>query len=183
MIDIQTPKDRIVTVFGGSGFVGRHVVRALARDGWRVRVATRRPDLAFHLQPLGRVGQIHAVQANVRYPKSLAAAMRGAAAAVNLVGILAPWGKQTFASIQSEGAAAVAKAAAAAGVSNVVHLSAIGADARSASDYARTKAEGEAAMFAAIPRPKLCALRWCSAPKTTSSIVSPAWRGSRPSCP
>jgi NADH dehydrogenase len=155
MIDIQTPKDRIVTVFGGSGFVGRHVVRALARDGWRVRVATRRPDLAFHLQPLGRVGQIHAVQANVRYPESLAAAMRGAAAAVNLVGILAPWGKQTFASIQSEGAAAVAKAAAAAGVANIVHLSAIGADARSASDYARTKAEGEAAMFSAIPSAKV----------------------------
>jgi len=155
MIDIQTPKDRIVTVFGGSGFVGRHVVRALARDGWRVRVATRRPDLAFHLQPLGRVGQIHAVQANVRYPESLAAALRDAQAAVNLVGILAPWGKQTFESVQSEGAAAVAKAAAAAGVSNVVHLSAIGADARSASDYARTKAEGEAAMLAAIPSAKI----------------------------
>jgi NADH dehydrogenase len=155
MIDIQTPKDRIVTVFGGSGFVGRHVVRALARDGWRVRVATRRPDLAFHLQPLGRVGQIHAVQANVRYPESLAAALRGAEAAVNLVGILAPWGKQTFESVQSEGAAAVAKAAAAAGVSNVVHLSAIGADARSASDYARTKAEGEAAMLAAIPSARI----------------------------
>ena len=155
MIDIQTPKDRIVTVFGGSGFVGRHVVRALARDGWRVRVATRRPDLAFHLQPLGRVGQIHAVQANVRYPESLAAALRDAQAAVNLVGILAPWGKQTFESVQSEGAAALAKAAAAAGVSNVVHLSAIGADARSASDYARTKAEGEAAMLAAIPSAKI----------------------------
>jgi NADH dehydrogenase len=155
MIDIQTPKDRIVTVFGGSGFVGRHVVRALARDGWRVRVATRRPDLAFHLQPLGRVGQIHAVQANVRYPDSLAAALRGAEATVNLVGILAPWGKQTFASVQAEGAAAVAKAAVTAGISNVVHLSAIGADARSASDYARTKAEGEAAILAAIPSVKI----------------------------
>jgi NADH dehydrogenase len=157
MVDNQTPndrqdrQDRIVTVFGGSGFVGRYVVRALARDGWRVRVATRRPDLAFDLQPLGRVGQIHAVQANVRYPSSLTAALAGADAAVNLVGILSSWGKQTFESVQAEGAAAVAKAVAAAGVSNFVHVSAIGADAQSASIYARTKAEGEAAVLAAIP--------------------------------
>ena len=145
------PQDRIVTVFGGSGFIGRHLVRALARDGWRVRVATRRPDLAFHLQPLGRVGQINAVQANVRYPDSLAAALRGAEAAVNLVGILAPWGKQTFDSVQAEGAGAVARAVAAAGIANFVHMSAIGADARSNSAYARTKAEGEAAVLSALP--------------------------------
>jgi NADH dehydrogenase len=145
------PSDRIVTVFGGSGFIGRHIVRALARDGWRVRVATRRPDLAFHLQPLGRVGQINAVQANVRYPDSLAAALRGAEAAVNLVGILAPWGKQTFDAVQAQGAGAIAKAVAHAGISNFVHLSAIGADARSPSAYARTKAEGEAAVLAASP--------------------------------
>ncbi|MGO8737335.1 complex I NDUFA9 subunit family protein [Rhodoblastus sp.] len=145
------PQDRIVTVFGGSGFVGRHLVRALARDGWRVRVATRRPDLAFHLQPLGRVGQINAVQANVRYPDSLAAALRGAEAAVNLVGILAPWGKQSFDSVQAEGAGAVARAVAAAGIANFVHMSAIGADARSNSAYARTKAQGEAAVLSALP--------------------------------
>ncbi len=136
------PSDRIVTVFGGSGFIGRHLVRALARDNWRVRVATRRPDLAFHLQPLGRVGQVNAVQANVRYPDSLAAALRGADAAVNLVGILAPWGKQTFDSVQAEGAGAVARAVAEAGLTNFVHMSAIGADARSHSAYARTKAAG-----------------------------------------
>jgi NADH dehydrogenase len=145
------PHDRIVTVFGGAGFIGRHLVRSLARDGWRVRVAVRRPDLAFHLQPLGRVGQIHAVQANVRFPDSLAAALRGADAAVNLVGILAPSGKQTFEAVQAEGAAAVAKAVAAAGIARFVHVSAIGADAQSASAYARSKAEGEAAVLAALP--------------------------------
>jgi NADH dehydrogenase len=147
--------DRIVTVFGGSGFLGSHLVRALAGDGWRVRVATRRPDLAFHLQPLGWVGQIHAVQANVRFPDSIAAALRGAEAAVNLVGILAPWGKQTFDSVQAEGAAAVAKAAQAAGIANFVHLSAIGADANSSSAYARTKAAGEAAVLATLPSAKI----------------------------
>lgn len=154
MTDIQ-PQDRIVTVFGGSGFIGRHLVRSLARDGWRIRVATRRPDLAFHLQPLGRVGQINAVQANVRYPDSLAAALRGAEAAVNLVAILAPWGKQTFEAVQAEGAAAVAKAAQAAGISNFVHVSAIGADPDSPSAYARTKAAGEAAVLAALPSAKI----------------------------
>jgi len=154
MTDIQ-PQDRIITVFGGSGFLGRHLVRALARDGWRIRVATRRPDLAFHLQPLGRVGQINAVQANVRYPDSLAAALRGAEAAVNLVGLLAPWGKQTFDTVQSGGAGAVAKAAREAGVSNFVHVSAIGADAASHSAYARSKAEGEAAVLAALPYAKI----------------------------
>src|SRR6266702_8890564 len=128
MTDFRTPTDRIITVFGGSGFIGRHLVRALARDGWRIRVATRRPDLAFHLQPLGRVGQISPVQANVRYPESLAAALRGAEAAVNLVGILAPWGKQTFDAVQAEGAGAVAQATRDAGIANFVHVSAIGAD-------------------------------------------------------
>lgn len=149
------PSDRIVTVFGGSGFIGRHLVRALARDGWRVRVATRRPNLAFYLQPLGRVGQVNAVQANVRYPDSLAAALRGAEAAVNLVGILAPWGKQTFDAVQAQGAGAVARAAAEAGIGNFVHFSAIGADARSNSAYARTKAQGEAAVLAALPESKI----------------------------
>ena len=88
MSDTLIRTGRLVTIFGGSGFVGRHVVRALARRGWRIRVAVRRPDLAFHLQPLGKVGQIHAVQANVRYPASVAEAVRGSDAVVNLVGIL-----------------------------------------------------------------------------------------------
>ncbi len=143
---------RLITVFGGSGFVGRHVVRALARDGWRVRVACRRPDLAFHLQPLGRVGQIHAVQANLRYPDLVAAALRGAQAAVNLVGILAESGKQTFSAVQGEGTGVVAEAVRAAGVESFVHLSAIGADKNSRSAYARAKGEGEELVRQTTPR-------------------------------
>ena len=151
MSDELVKTGRIVTVFGGSGFVGRHVVRALARQGWRIRVASRRPDLAYHLQPLGRVGQIHAVQANLRYPESVAAALRGAEAVVNLVAVLSEHGDQKFAALHVNGARAVAQAAAQAGLTNVVHVSALGADAQSESLYARTKAEGEAEMLAARP--------------------------------
>ncbi len=151
MSGVNVGAGRVVTVFGGSGFVGRYVVRALARDGWRVRIACRRPDLAFHLQPQGRVGQVMAVQANVRHPESVAAALHGASAVVNLVGILAEGGAQTFSKVQAEGARAIAEAAKAAGVDRVVHISAIGADPHGASAYARSKAEGEAAMLAAAP--------------------------------
>jgi uncharacterized protein YbjT (DUF2867 family) len=143
-------QDTLVTVFGGSGFVGRHVVRALAKREYRIRVAVRRPELAGHLQPLGRVGQIHAVQANVRYPASVQAAMRNSHVAINLVGILTPSGAQTFKAVQVDGAAAVAKAAAGAGA-RMVHVSAIGADEDSPSHYARAKAEGEKAVLAAVP--------------------------------
>jgi uncharacterized protein YbjT (DUF2867 family) len=142
---------RLVTVFGGSGFIGRHVVRALARRGWRVRVAVRRPDLALFLQPLGNVGQIHPVQANLRYPESVAHAVAGADAVVNLVGILAETGKQSFDSVQAEGARAVAEAARAAGIRTLVQMSALGADPDSESAYARTKAAGEVAARAAVP--------------------------------
>jgi uncharacterized protein YbjT (DUF2867 family) len=142
MSDVKT--ERLVTVFGGSGFIGRHVVRALALEGWRIRVACRRPDLALFLQPLGGVGQISFAQANLRDPASIAAALRGADAAVNLVGILAEGGKQSFTKLQAEGPALVATAAKAAGAERFVHISAIGADAGSASAYARTKALGEA---------------------------------------
>ncbi|MGA7806523.1 complex I NDUFA9 subunit family protein [Bradyrhizobium sp.] len=142
--------DTLVTVFGGSGFLGRHVVRALAKRDYRIRVAVRRPELAFHLQPLGRVGQIHTVQANLRYPASVEAAMRDSAAAINLVGILAESGAQTFDAVQAEGAGAVARAAAGAGAS-MVHVSAIGADEQSASRYSRAKAAGEKAVKAALP--------------------------------
>ena len=103
--------DTLVTVFGGSGFIGRHVVRALAKRDYRIRVAVRRPELAGHLQPLGKVGQIHAVQANLRYPASVEAAMRDSHAAINLVGILAEGGAQKFDAVQGVGAGAVAKAA------------------------------------------------------------------------
>jgi NADH dehydrogenase len=142
--------ETLVTVFGGSGFLGRHVVRALCKREYRVRVAVRRPELAGHLQPLGRVGQIHAVQANLRYPTSVEAAMRDSQVAINLVGILAPSGAQTFDAVQAKGAETVAKAAAAVGAS-MVHVSAIGADEKSASHYARAKAEGEKAVLAALP--------------------------------
>ena len=148
---MKSPANQLVTVFGGSGFIGRHVVRALARRGYRVRVAVRQPELAFFLQPLGNVGQIHAVQANLRYPASIAAAVQGADAVVNLVGILTEDGKQRFDSVQAQGAAAVAEAAKAAGITRFVQMSAIGADLNSESIYARTKAEGEQAVLAAIP--------------------------------
>ncbi len=148
---MNSPANQLVTVFGGSGFIGRHVVRALARRGYRVRVAVRQPELAFFLQPLGNVGQIHAVQANLRYPASIAAAVQGADAVVNLVGILTEDGKQRFDAVQAQGAAAVAEAAKAAGISRFVQMSAIGADSASDSVYARTKAEGEQAVLAAIP--------------------------------
>jgi len=133
----------VVTVFGGSGFLGRHAVRALARDGWRVRAAVRRPDLAGHLQPMGAVGQIQPVQANLRYPDSVRRAVEGAQAVVHLVG-----------------ARTVASAARAAGAETMVHVSALGADRRAKSNYARTKAAGEAAVLqevsgAVILRPSL----------------------------
>jgi uncharacterized protein YbjT (DUF2867 family) len=143
-------QDTLVTVFGGSGFLGRHVVRALAKREYRIRVAVRRPELAGHLQPLGRVGQIHAVQANVRYPASVEAAMRDSLLAINLVGILTESGEQTFQAVQAVGAGTIAKAARAAGA-NLVHVSAIGAAAQSASRYARAKAAGEQAVLAATP--------------------------------
>ena len=142
--------DTLVTVFGGSGFLGRSVVRALAKRDYRIRVAVRRPELAFHLQPLGRVGQIHAVQANLRYPASVEAAMRDSHAAINLVGILAESGAQTFEAVQAMGAGTVAAAAAAAGAA-MVHVSAIGADENSSSRYARAKAAGEKAVLSAVP--------------------------------
>ena len=144
-------RGQLVTVFGGSGFVGRHTVRALARSGWRVRAAVRRPDLAGHLQPMGNVGQIHAVQANVRYPDSVAAAVQGADAVINLVGILAPTGRQSFDAVHLKGAKAIAKASAQAGVSRLVHMSALGADPNSNSDYAKSKGRAEQAVLAAFP--------------------------------
>src|SRR4051794_39230707 len=114
-METRIPEDKLATVFGGSGFVGRYAVRALARDGWRIRAAERRPDLAGYLQPMGRVGQIHAVQANVRFPRSLEHAVHGANVVVNAVGILVPDGRQTFKAVHVEGARAVARAARQAG--------------------------------------------------------------------
>src|SRR6266704_2199210 len=140
----------LVTIFGGSGFLGRHVVRALCKRHYRIRVAVRRPELAGHLQPLGRVGQIHAVQANLRYPASVEAAARDADVVINLVGILFERGKQRFDAVQSFGAEAVALAAANFGA-RLVHVSAIGADENAPSHYARSKAMGEKLVRAAVP--------------------------------
>jgi uncharacterized protein YbjT (DUF2867 family) len=142
--------ETLVTVFGGSGFLGRSVVRALCKRDYRVRVAVRRPELAGHLQPLGRVGQIHAVQANLRYPASVEAAMRDSHVAINLAGILAEGGAQTFDAVQAKGAATVAKAASSVGA-RMVHVSAIGADENALSHYARSKAAGEKAVLSALP--------------------------------
>jgi NADH dehydrogenase len=142
------PLETLVTVFGGSGFLGRHVVRELAKRGYRVRVAVRRPDLTGHLQPSGRVGQIHAVQANLRYQPSVEAAVRDSDVVINLVGILSERGRQRFETVQSFGAEAVALAAAAYGA-RLIHVSAIGADENAASLYARSKGTGEKLVRAA----------------------------------
>jgi len=144
------PLETLVTVFGGSGFLGRHVVRALAKLGYRVRVAVRRPELAGFLQPLGQVGQIHAVQANVRHPNSVEAAARDADVVINLVGILFERGRQKFDAVQSLGAETVALAADAVGA-RMIHVSAIGADEGAASQYARSKALGEKQVLRGAP--------------------------------
>jgi uncharacterized protein YbjT (DUF2867 family) len=147
---IKSNSDTLITVFGGSGFVGRHVVRALANRQYRIRVAVRRPELAGHLKPLGGVGQIEAVQANVRFPQSVEAAARDADIVINLVGILFERSRQRFDAVQAEGAAAVTRAAN--GVkARVIHVSAIGADENSPSHYARSKAQGERLVLAAQP--------------------------------
>lgn len=151
MTETQNPSGRLAVVFGGGGFLGRYVVRSLAKRGWRVRVACRRPDLTGHLQPLGRVGQVHAVQANLRYPESVAAALQGAEAVVNLVGILTQGGSQQFEAVHEHGAGVVAREAKAAGAQVLVHVSAIGADSQSPSLYSRTKAAGEAAVREHFP--------------------------------
>lgn len=144
-------ENRLATVFGASGFVGRAIVAELARRGWRIRAACRRPDLAGFLRPMGVVGQVHPVQANLRFPDSVEAAVEGASLVVNAVGILAPTGKQTFDSVHHDGAGAVARAAAAAGVRKLVQISAIGASPHSKSVYARSKAAGEVEVLKAFP--------------------------------
>lgn len=142
---------RIVTVFGGSGFLGRHVVRLLAHEGFGIRAAMRHPELAGHLKPLGGVGQIVPVQANVRDEASIARAVEGAEAVVNLVGILYESGRQTFAEVHARAPGRIAAVSAAAGVERLVHVSAIGAERKSPSAYARSKAAGEAAVREAFP--------------------------------
>jgi NADH dehydrogenase len=141
----------LVTVVGGSGFLGRYIVQRLAEAGLRVRVAVRHPETALFLKPLGSLGQVQLVRGDITSDAQMAAAFDGAAAGVNLVGILAESGKQRFDAVQAEGAGRAARAAAAAGVRHYVQVSAIGADTASPVPYARSKAQGEAAVLAAIP--------------------------------
>ena len=158
----------LVTIVGGSGFLGRYIVQELAATGTRVRIAVRRPNAAMFLKPLGQVGQIQLIAADVRDERQIAAAMHGADAAVNLVGILAEGGGRSFDGIHADGAATVARVAAGAGVGVLVHVSAIGADAASPSAYARSKAAGEAAVRAAFASRRSCARAWYSGPRTLS---------------
>ena len=142
---------KVVTVFGGSGFVGRQVVRELARIGCRVRVAVRFPDTASDLKPMGDVGQIVPIACNIRQDSSVARALDGADAVINLVGILYESGTQTFDSVHHQGSARIAKAAKAAGITNFIQMSALGAAPDSPALYARSKAAGEAAVRAEVP--------------------------------
>jgi NADH dehydrogenase len=141
----------LVTVFGGSGFLGRHTVRALAKAGYRIRVAVRHPNLGNFLLPMGSVGQIQIVKTNIEDVDQIAAAVRGADVVINLVGILYQSGHQSFDSIHAEAAGAIAAAAKSAGAQSFIQVSSIGADEESESAYARTKAEGETRVRAAFP--------------------------------
>ncbi|SNT00860.1 complex I NDUFA9 subunit family protein [Tropicimonas sediminicola] len=142
---------RLVTIYGGSGFVGRYITRRMAKLGWRVRVATREPDEALFVRTYGEVGQVEPVPCNLRHEESVKAAMHGADAVINCVGVLAEHGKNTFEALQAEGPERIARLAAAEGIEHMVHISAIGASAESDSDYARTKAAGEAGVLRHMP--------------------------------
>ncbi len=149
-MNARSTNETLITIYGGSGFLGRHLVRALAKRGYRIRVAVRRPELAGHLQPLGMVGQINAVQANIRNVASVEAAARGADILINLVGVLFERGRQRFDTVHAVGAEQVALAANAHGA-RLVHVSAIGADENGPSHYARSKAKAEKLVRAAQP--------------------------------
>jgi NADH dehydrogenase len=142
---------KLVTIYGGSGFVGRYIARRMAKAGWRVRVAVRRPNEAIFVKPYGVVGQVEPVLCNIRDEASVRSVMKGADAVVNCVGILSETGKNRFDAVQAEGATRIAKVASEEGIKNLVHVSAIGADAGSESDYARTKALGEAGVLEHMP--------------------------------
>ena len=146
------PQNALITVFGGTGFLGRHIVRRLSKAGYRLRIATRRPNEALFLKTNGTPGQIDIVQANIRDAASIAVALEGADAVINAVGILYESGKQKFDAVQARGAALIADAAAKQGLAHMVHISAIGADGDSASAYAQSKATGEAAILDLMPQ-------------------------------
>jgi len=143
---------RLVTIFGGSGFVGRYITWRMAHAGWRVRVAVRRPNEAMHVKPYGNVGQVEPVPCNIRDDDSVRAVLRGADAVVNCVGTFDRKGRNNFTAVQDEGATRIARLSAEEGIARLVHLSAIGADPQSASEYARSKAAGEAGILAHFPQ-------------------------------
>lgn len=147
----MTPNSNLVTVFGGNGFLGRYVIRALIAKGWRVRAAVRNPHVAHELKVMGSVGQVQLVQANLRFPNSVARAVEGADAVINLVGVLFEASRQSFENLHADGPDTLGAVCAEAGITNVAHVSAIGADAQSKSDYARTKAEGESHLREHVP--------------------------------
>lgn len=138
--------NQLVTIFGGAGFIGRHLVRLLANKGWRIRVISRQPTLCGHLQPLGEVGQIVVQPVDLSDEQALSAMLEGSTAVINLVGILFESARQKFDDVQGELPGRIARAAAKAGVEHMVHLSAIGADPQSSSAYARSKGQGETAV-------------------------------------
>ena len=173
----------VATVFGGSGFLGRYVVKRLAAAGYVTRIAVRDTEGAMFLRPMGRVGQIVPMYASLAHEATIARAVEGADLVVNLIGILAERRPGDFTRVQAEGAGRIASAAAAAGVRRMVQVSAIGADPASPSVYAQTKAAGEAAVHAAMPvAPRPAAFAWCSGRRTSSSTGSPRWRRSCRSC-
>ncbi len=142
----------LVCVFGANGFLGHYVVRRLAKDGWRIRACVRRPHIAGDLKVMGGVGQIQVVQANVRYKKSVARAVHGCDAVINLAGILVEQGRQSFNAVHVLGAQNIAEAAREAGIENIVHLSALGANGDSDSAYARSKAKSELAVLSIVQK-------------------------------
>ncbi|WP_439154454.1 complex I NDUFA9 subunit family protein [Yoonia sp.] len=141
----------LVTIFGGSGFVGRYIARRMAKEGWRVRVAVRNVNEAMFVRPYGAVGQVEPVFCNIRDDASVAAVTQGADAVINCVGVLDEVGKNTFDAVQAAAPARIARVASEMGVARMVHISAIGADAQSASEYARTKAMGEDGVLEYMP--------------------------------
>ena len=142
---------KLVTIYGGSGFIGRYIARRMAKEGWRVRVAVRRPNEAMFVKPYGTVGQVEPILCNIRDDASVSAAMQGADAVVNCVGTFDIRGKNNFEAVQAEGAERVARLAAEAGVAKMVHISAIGADENAESEYSQTKAQGEQNVLAHMP--------------------------------
>ncbi len=177
-----TDTRNVATVFGGSGFIGRYVVKRLAALGYVTRVAVRDPEGAMFLRPMGRVGQMVPMFASLAHEATVARAVEGAELVVNLVGILAERRPATSPACRPRAPGGSRAVAAAAGASRMVQLSAIGADPASASVYGRTKAEGEAAVRAAMPPRPCCGPRWCSARRTSSSTASPPWRSCCRSC-